>query len=220
MKKEQYFRFLGAEEGTIEARCFTENKVYKVDSKSSYIYTFIDDEGDSHDINKKYFTEVESTQEVLEDKAKRLEEELNEIKEALRKEKEFKVGDIVVGWQNTTNKDNLHIKPWKIGKIDDKFLYPKHRLEDFWNTDVRNIRKATTEEIEMFKNKLKLPKIGGYDGEMTERTISYGCKTITKEFLKIMWRSAIRQFTIKIESTYYNVEEREFKQIIDIINES
>lgn len=92
---------------------------------------------------------------------------------------EFKEGDIVVGWMNTSNKRSLHINPWKIGAIDnDGYIYPK--CEPEWNTSKGNIRHATPEEIEQFNKRRELPEIEGYKGKDEGNYLKYGCAEIPK----------------------------------------
>ena len=64
--------------------------------------------------------------------------------------KEFKVGDWVIGWHRD---EYLKNQAWQIGRISEKnFVYPIG-AELSWNTEMKNIRFATKEEIERVPKK-------------------------------------------------------------------
>lgn len=72
-------------------------------------------------------------------------------------EKEFKVGDVVVGWHNRTNKDRLYEAPWEIERISSTdFIYPKNR--PYWCCDSFDIRHATPKESAIYYAQIEIDK--------------------------------------------------------------
>jgi hypothetical protein len=76
------------------------------------------------------------------------------VKTEVVKEWVPKVDDYVIGWFNNYNtQEQYHLVPWQVGKVKDKYVYPKKNLNH--NTDIKFVRLATPEELKKLNNDFK-----------------------------------------------------------------
>jgi len=128
------------------------------------------------------------------DKIKQLEVELNKLKEEVKKETEFKVGD----WVTTISKAEECYYKWKIGEI---FQITRIDIQGgavYFNShnsvEIERVRKATQSEITKATSKSK--------------ELYFGDTKVT-----------IKQGSSYAETQYGNISKVEIKEIIDFFNQ-
>lgn len=115
-------------------------------------------------------------------------------------EEEYKVGDWVIGWHCIYK--SFKETPWKIYKIEENYIYS----DNYSNTGISNIRKATKEEIDNFLN----ITINNYKLEITSNNdFKFGCNNFTRNqldaYILLVEREAdITMFGTKIDLELLN----------------
>lgn len=149
----------------------------------------------SHTGSDKILISWQEFKQLFIDKTMTTQEEINELKtrlqeleEKVKKENEFKVGDLVVVLPEDAHYHNsAQGKAQEIVEVRSFVLPYVLSFADGSTNSYRLIRKATQAEIDKYLAKNKPIKISGYKAEFNKanKTVSFGCKKdITKKDLE------------------------------------